>query len=138
MEARKMTTKPHSNTRLARFVAKRIAELSGRKTQAEIAREAGFANSNMISMIKSGATKLALDRVPQLSRALDCDPAFLLRLALEQSLGATAAKSVHDIFGTPLTRNEIAWIEALREASDETDPRLTARSRAAFRAIFGK
>jgi transcriptional regulator with XRE-family HTH domain len=93
-----MTTKPHADTRLAKFVAQRIAELSGRKTQAEIASEAGFANSNMISMIKSGATKLALDRVPQLSKALECDPAFLLRLALEQSLGATAAKSVHRHF----------------------------------------
>ncbi|WP_348524938.1 hypothetical protein [Pararhodobacter sp. SW119] len=92
----------------------------------------------MISMIKSGATKLALDRVPQLSKALECDPAFLLRLALEQSLGATAAKSVHDIFGTPLTRNEIEWILELRDASGDTDPRLTARSRAAFRGIFGK
>ena len=133
-----MTTKPHGDTRLAKYVARRIAELGGRKTQAEIAAEAGFANANMVSMIKSGATKLALDRVPQLSKALDCDPAFLLRLALEQSLGATAAKSVHEIFGTPLTKNEIEWIEELREASGDTDPRLTARSRAAFRAIFGK
>jgi transcriptional regulator with XRE-family HTH domain len=133
-----MTTKPHADTRLAKFVAQRIAELSGRKTQSEIAREAGFPNPNMISMIKSGATKLALDRVPQLAKALDCDPAFLLRLALEQSLGATAAKAVHDIFGTPLTRNEIEWIGELRDASGESDPRLTARSRAAFRAIFGR
>nr|WP_209425060.1 helix-turn-helix transcriptional regulator [Pararhodobacter sp. SW119] len=133
-----MATKPHSNTRLAKYVTRRISELGGRKTQAEIASEAGFANSNMISMIKSGATKLALDRVPQLSKALECDPAFLLRLALEQSLGATAAKSVHDIFGTPLTRNEIEWILELRDASGDTDPRLTARSRAAFRGIFGK
>jgi len=133
-----MTTKPHADTRLAGFVAQRISELSGRKTQSEIASEAGFANSNMISMIKTGATKLALDRVPQLSKALECDPAFLLRMALEQSLGATAAKSVHDIFGTPLTRNEIEWISELRDASGDTDPRLTARSRAAFLAIFGK
>jgi transcriptional regulator with XRE-family HTH domain len=133
-----MTTKPHADTRLAKFVARRIAELSGRKTQSEIASEAGFANSNMISMIKSGASKLALDRVPQLAKALDCDPAFLLRLALEQSLGATAAKSVFDIFGTPLTRNEIEWVLELRDASVDTDPRLTARSRAAFRAIFRK
>jgi hypothetical protein len=42
-----MTTKPHAETRLAKFVARRIPELSGRKTQAQIAGEAGFANSNV-------------------------------------------------------------------------------------------
>lgn len=133
-----MTTKPHADTRLAKYVAQRITELGGRKTQAEIAGEAGFANSNMISMIKSGSTKLALDRVPQLAKALECDPAFLLRLALDQSLAATAAKAVDEIWGSPLTRNEREWITELRNASGDTDPRLTARSRTAFRAIFGK
>ena len=133
-----MTTKPHADTRLAKYVAQRVAELHGKKTQAEIAAGAGFANANMITMIKNGSTKLALDRVPQLAKALECDPAFLLRLALEQSLGATAAKSVHEIFGTPLTSNEREWIAEIRDASGDSDPRLTARSRTALRAIFGK
>lgn len=92
----------------------------------------------MISMIKIGAEKLALDRVPQLAKALECDPAFLLRLAVDQSLGTTAAKAVDEIFGSPLTRNEREWITELRNASGDTDPRLTARSRTAFRAIFKK
>jgi len=38
-------------------------------------------------MIKYGSTKLGLDRVPQPAKALWCDPAFLLRLTMEQSLG---------------------------------------------------
>ena len=133
-----MATKPHADTRLAKYVAQRIAELAGRKTQAEIAAEAGFVNPNMLSMIKSGASKLPLDRVPQLARALDCDPAFLLRLAMDQALGSTAAKAVGEIFGTPLTQNEREWIAEIRDASGDTDPRLTARSRAALRGIFGK
>jgi transcriptional regulator with XRE-family HTH domain len=133
-----MTTKPHADTRLAKFVAQRISDLSGRKTQAEIAREAGFPNPNMISMIKSGATKLALDRVPMLARALECDPAFLLRLAMDQALGTTAAKAVDEIWGSPLTRNEREWIAEIRDASGDTDPRLTARSRSKLREIFGR
>ena len=55
---------PHADSRLAKFVERRILALSGTKAQKEIAREAGFTNANMLSMIKSGDTKLALDPVP--------------------------------------------------------------------------
>jgi len=133
-----MATKPHAETRLAKFVAHRIADLHGTKTQAEIAAEAGFLNANVLSMIKSGSTKLALDRVPQLAKALECDPAFLLRLTMEQSLGVTAAKAVGEIFGSPLTANEREWIAEIRDASGDTDPRLTTRSRTKLREIFGR
>ncbi|WP_333829325.1 hypothetical protein [Pararhodobacter sp.] len=51
-------------------------------------------------MIKGGASKLSLDRVPDLARALECGPAFLLRLAMEQAFGETAAKAVSEIWGT--------------------------------------
>jgi len=133
-----MATKPHADTRLAKFVSQRIADLSGTKTQAEIAADAGFLNANVLSMIKSGSTKLALDRVPQLAKALECDPAFLLRLTMEQSLGVTAAKAVGEIFGSPLTANECEWIAEIREASGDIDPRLTTRSRTRLREIFGR
>ena len=133
-----MAPKPHADTRLAKYVTKRIAELNGQKTQGEIAAEAGYVNANNLTMIKNGTSKLAIDRVPDLARALKCDPAFLLRLAMEQALGTTAAKAVDEIWGSPLTRNEREWITELRNASGDTDPRLTARSRTAFRAIFGK
>lgn len=53
-------------------------------------------------MIKYGSTKLALDRVPQLAKALWCDPAFLLRLTMEQSLGLTSARAVDEIRCTPM------------------------------------
>lgn len=55
-----------------------------------------------------------------------------------QAVGATAAKAITEIFGTPATENERGWLTELREASDNSDPRLTARSRTALRAIFGK
>ena len=52
--------------------------------------------------------------------------------------GATAAKAIVDIFGTPATVNEQGWLAELRNASDNADPRITARSRAALRGFFGK
>lgn len=133
-----MTKKPHQDTALAKFVEKRMLELRPTKSQAEIATEAGFVNPNMISMIKSGATKLSIDRVPSLAKALDSDPAYLLRLALDQAVGSTSTAALYEILGRPVTKNEHGWLEELRNVSDNSDPRVTTRSRAALRAIFGK
>jgi hypothetical protein len=44
---------------------------------------------------------------------------------------------VTEIFGTPVTANERGWVEAIREASGNSDPRLTSRAQAAINAIFG-
>lgn len=89
-------------------------------------------------MIKQGSTKVALDRVPALAKALDADPAFIMQLALEQSIGQTAAAAVVEVFGEPVTANELVWLKELRDVSDNSDPRLTSRSRNGLRSIFGK
>jgi transcriptional regulator with XRE-family HTH domain len=133
-----MTKKPYQDTVLAQYLERRILELKPRKTQAEIAAQAGIVNPNMITMIKQGKSKAALDRVPALARALEVDPAYLMRLALEQAVGRTAAAAVVEIFGTPVTANELGWIEAIRAASGNSDPRLTSRAQAAVNVIFGK
>lgn len=131
-------TNPYQNSETARLIADRIRDLSHRKTQAEIASEAGFANANMMTFLKNGRNKVPLDRVPSLAQALEVDPAYLMRLCLEQSVGVTAAKAITEIFGTPATENERGWLAELRQVTDNSDPRLTSRSRAALRAMFGK
>jgi transcriptional regulator with XRE-family HTH domain len=132
-----MANRPHADTELAKYLTRRVLELRP-KTQADIAAEAGFPNANFLTMVKQGASKLALDRVPALARALECDAAYLMRLALQQAVGDTAAKALIEILGTPVTANEVDWLAELREASTKTDPRLTSRARAALRGIFGK
>lgn len=133
-----MARKPHEDSRLARYLEKRVLELRPHKTQAEIAEQAGFINPNMIAMLKSGATKLPLDRVPSLAAALECDPRLLFNLALDQLVGDTTVRAIEEIFGTIVTRNEVAWINEIRDASGHTDPSLTSRGRSAIRGIFGK
>ena len=133
-----MAKKPYENTRLAKFLETRVLELKHKKSQAEIAEEAGFVNLNMVTMIKKGSTKLPIDRVPALAKALESDSALLLRLALEQSEGSTAAAAIYEIIGQPITKNEMSWIIEIRQASGDTDPRLTSRAGAAIRAVFGK
>ncbi|MEB8386873.1 XRE family transcriptional regulator [Rhodobacteraceae bacterium KMM 6894] len=131
-----MTKKPHENTKLAKYIERRVLELKPKKSQLEIANAAGFKNPNMVTMIKLGSSKLALDRVPSMARALECDPAFLMRLALDQAVGETAAQAILDIFGTAVTANERAWLEEIRDASANSDPRMTSRSSATIRSIF--
>jgi transcriptional regulator with XRE-family HTH domain len=131
-------THPYQNSATAKLIADRIRDLGYKKTQAEIASDAGFANANMMTFLKNGKNKVPLDRVPSLAKALEVDPAYLMRLALDQAVGATAAKAITDIFGTPATENERGWLNELRDASDNSDPRITARSRATLRGIFGK
>lgn len=132
------TMNPYQNTPTAKLIADRIRDLSHRKTQAEIAGEAGFPNANMMTHLKNGRNKVPLDRVPSLAKALEVDAAMLMRLALDQAVGATAAKAITEIFGTPVTVNECGWLTEIRDASDNSDPRLTGRSRAVLRSIFGK
>lgn len=131
-------TKPFKNSTATLLIAKRINDLRGVKTQGDIAREAGFINHNFVTMLKSGASKVPLDRVPDLARALDVDPALLMRLAIEQALGVAQARAVIDVFGNPVTENELLWIDELRTASDDTDPRPTAKGRSTLRSLFGK
>ena len=130
--------RPYADTRLAQFLELRILQLKPKKTQAEIASEAGLRSINFLTMLKQGSSKVPLDRVPALARALETDPKHMFKLALEQELGGTSAQTVEDIFGTIVTRNEVAWLEAIREASDHSDPTLTSRAKATLRGIFGR
>lgn len=130
-----MTTTPFASTRLAKFVSKRIDEMHN-KTQADIAREAGFKNANFVTMIKTGSAKLPLDRVPEFARALDVDSALLLRLAIEQTYGQKMLKMFVDLMGEPLTQNERAWIGLLRTASNGTDPIPSTTARKVMHALL--
>ncbi|WP_442579108.1 XRE family transcriptional regulator [Mesorhizobium sp. ASY16-5R] len=133
----KIAGRPFSNTNLTRFLEKRILELKPKKSQRQIAGEAAFLSANLLSMIKTGTTRLPLDRVPALARSLECDPARLFILALEQQDNALAAV-VREIFRIPVSANEAVWIEELRDASNNSDPTLTTKARRAIRTLFGK
>lgn len=135
---RLMTTsagKPYANTRLVQFLDKRITEMRPRKTQTRIATEAGFKSVNMLAMIKSGASRLPLDRVQSLARALECDRARLFNLAVEQ-MDPGLARMIQDIYGLALTKNEIQIVELIRDVSGHSDPHLTRKLEKAIREVF--
>ena len=74
-----MVDKASTNITIADFIADRLAESD--KTQREIAAECGFDKPNIITMFKNGSTKVPLNRIGALAKALDADPAHMLRLA---------------------------------------------------------
>jgi transcriptional regulator with XRE-family HTH domain len=121
---------------IAKFLDKRIYELRSRKSQREIAREIGFANDNVISMLKSGRTKVPLDRVVSIAKALETNPRELFVMALTQDGNEKDRAAFQQIVGE-FSENEREIIGAIRKSSNGTDPKISVVLRKIFRALFG-
>lgn len=130
-----MPTTPFATSCLARFIDKRIGELH-QKTQADIAKEAGFKNANFITMLKTGSSKLALDRVPLLAKALEVDPALLMRLAIEQSYGIEMLQMLVRLLSAPVFDDELEWLSTIGDASGGSVTEPTARTETAMREVL--
>jgi|SRR6056297_3611173 len=77
----------HEDSRTAKLIADAING-SG-KTQREIAAEIGLERPNVISMLKSGAMRLPIERIPALARAIGIDPGMLLEVAMQEYMPET-------------------------------------------------
>ncbi|PPQ36680.1 XRE family transcriptional regulator [Rhodoblastus acidophilus] len=131
----------HADTLMARYLTKRIDELSKVKTQRQIAAEIGYDKPNMISMFKRGESKVPLDKIPALAMALNVDPAHLFRLAMEQQWPGMKS-TVHEIFKNIASENEAEiLLKPWREWTKDRDPSPTARAaeilERAFKEIMG-
>ena len=115
-----------NQSRLAKIIHDRIEELKGVKTQKEIATEAGYKNANILSMIKNGESKLAIDRAIDLARALDLPPSVLLVAAFEQFHDRATVKRMMAVLSDAVTENELELIGAYREATNLTNKKLSA------------
>jgi DNA-binding Xre family transcriptional regulator len=121
------STSASKNSRVAEFIARRVYQLRGRRSQLEIAKIAGFESTNMISMLKAGTSKVPLARVTDLARALECDPGHLMRLALEQHLPPEVVTEITISLGGLISSNEVKLLARIRELSRQGDPALTPR-----------
>jgi len=98
---------------VARFIAARIKSVE--KSQAVIAREAGFEKPNVLTMIKKGQTKVPLARVGALARALETDPLLLMKMCLSE-YHADTWSSIAPFFEEAFTSDEVQLVKALRNA----------------------
>lgn len=100
-----------NHSEVARFVANRI-QMTG-KLQKDIAREAGFDKPNMITMIKQGRTRLPLDKVGPMARALETEPVSLLQMCLEEYHPETW-KAIAPFMESAVTEDELRLLQTLR------------------------
>lgn len=114
-----MTKQFPTRPTVAEFLADSIALIN--KTQAQIAAECGFESANVITMFKKGQTKLPINRVGSLAKALDVDPAHLLRLVLLEYLPDTWETIENTLQTTLLTANEFELVRRFREVTGDTD-----------------
>lgn len=75
---------PVSKSAMADFISRRLQDLKGTRTLAEIAGAAGFTKPAMLLMFADGSVQVPLDRVLRLAEALETRADQLGRLALQQ------------------------------------------------------
>lgn len=119
-----MIESSHPQTTVCDFIADRLAQSD--KTQRQIANECGFDNPNIITMLKTGATKVPLNRIGAIAKALDFDPAHLLRLALTEYQPDTWESIEKIMQGTVLTANELDLVLRFRSVTGNNDPQPVA------------
>jgi len=128
-----MTKEIPQRLTVAEFLADKIGAID--KTQREIAEACGFDNPNIITMFKNGHTKLPINRIAPLAKALDVDPAYLLRLVMNEYMREAWA-CVEDIMqSTVLSANELQLVRAYREVTGDNDAAAVVIDRSAVLAI---
>jgi transcriptional regulator with XRE-family HTH domain len=127
-----MTNQPHRTT-VAEFLADRIAAVD--KTQRQISEECGFDNPNIITMFKNGQTKLPINRIAPLARALEVDPVHLLRLVMLEYIPEVWESIENIMQSTLLTANELELVRAFREVTGENNAQAVVIDRSAVIAI---
>ena len=112
------------------------------KQQVTLAEECGFTRPNMISMLKSGGTRVPLATVDLIAKALHIDPMHLFRMVLNEYY-PELLQIVERLLGqTPLSRNELSLIQFVRgnfnedvEFDLEGDPKGTKALAAALQNL---
>ena len=75
-------------------------------------------------MFKKGHTKLPINKIGPLARVLEVDPVWLLRRALKE-YNPGLWEALQETLGHRVTTNEAEILAALREATEDRDPRLS-------------
>lgn len=120
-------------TTVAEFLADRLAAID--KTQRQVSEECGFDNPNIITMFKNGQTKLPVNRIAALAKALDVNPVHLLRLVMLEYI-PDLWESIENIMqSTVLSANELELVRAFREVTGDSDAQAIVIDRSAVLAI---
>jgi hypothetical protein len=110
-------------TTVAEFLAGQIA-LAGVQ-QNDLAKQLGYDKPNIITMFKQGTTKLPLNKVGPMAKALHIDPVHLLRRVMQEYYAESWASIEEILTATPISANE-AEILAIIRSVNNGDPGITS------------
>jgi hypothetical protein len=102
--------------------------------QKDIAEALGYENANIVSMFKKGLTKVPIEKVPALAKALHLDPAHLLMLAMREYMPEAFA-TIQKTLGHTVTENEFELVSEVRRATKDSDPVFSKVELAKIRAV---
>jgi transcriptional regulator with XRE-family HTH domain len=132
----KMNTNGGSDvSELATLISTRLQDISNRKSQGEVSDEVGFNSKNVLSIIKRGSTKLSLDRVDAMAKALELDLRTLMLPALRQYFSEDVINALRETFAAEDTKTEREIITIARNYMDTKEP-LSYETREQLKVIF--
>lgn len=101
---------------VAKYLTQQVAVCG--KNQREIATDLGYTNPNVITMFKTGATKIPVNKVPALAKTLGVDPLFLLRAVMSEYMPETW-EAIEQTIGTDkiVTEDERALLKVIRSST---------------------
>lgn len=105
------------------------------KTRAEIAREMGYRNENVVNMMLGGVCKVPIDKIPRLAKALNVEVTQMMTLAMEEYC-PSILRAIEETFEFLATPNEREFVKVVRHISNNTDPRLPLELREIIEAYF--
>ena len=108
------TIKTGETFALAEWFNKNVDHLTD-LTNEELAAKLGYTRPNIISMWRTGRTKIPLDRLAPLCDALNVDLSYLLPLWIEQYGGAEANARVLKVLRNTVSESEMALVETARQ-----------------------
>ena len=102
---------------VAKYLEQQLA-ICGRP-QKEIAADCGYPNANIITMLKKGSSKLPVDKVGLMSKALGVDPTYLLQLTMTE-YHPQAWREIELSVGSEriVTRDEFKLVGLIREHAE--------------------
>jgi transcriptional regulator with XRE-family HTH domain len=122
MDMTQATKARRLGAKFVRHLERLLVEANARgMTQREIAEALGYERANIISMFKTGVTRVPLDKVPALAQALEADPTAMLRLWMSEY--APEILRVLDEYMDPtVSKVEREWLTGLRTMFPESLP----------------
>lgn len=100
------------------------------KTQRQIALEIGYTKPNIITMFKQGATKLPLDKIGPLAKALEIAPDDLFFKVMTEYMPETFEALSPFLCGQMLSKDELEMLDNYRTFKALESKRLANNKRA--------